>query len=299
MLRNQESFIPRELLSTYRYLRMAMPLLAVMLGTSVLLQIYEPAGNCWLSSISAYYYTAARAVFVACLCAIGTCLIVYRGTGREDMALNISGALAFMVALIPTPLKPLLAADPHEPLCARFNQPSESQFAASLDNNVKAALIAATAVAALTVLLRLLLPDQRGSGRPGLGLTIGAPVAVALGWWIFLSNPQWVRDHGHEWSARLLFAGIAVMIVMNVWPRLAGQHADGPWTWHRWVYLVIFILMAAAALILGLATAHEWLYNALFWLEGSLIALFMVFWVVQTAEHWNPRPANESVATQA
>lgn len=272
---------------------MAMPLLAILLGASVLQQIYGPADDCWLSSISAYYYTASRAVFVACLCAIGTCLIVYRGTDREDLALNGSGALAFMVALIPTPLKPLLEADLDEPLCARFNEPDRVQFAASLHNNVNAALIAAAAVAALTVLLRLVLPTRRGAGRPGLGMAVGAPIAVALGWWLFLAKPQWVRDHGHEWSARLLFGGIAIVVLMNVWPRLAGQRENGPWTWQRWSYLGVLMLMTITGAVLGLATKYDWFYNALFWLEGSLIALFIAFWVVQTLEHWNPRLETE------
>ena len=42
-------------LTTYRYLRITMPVLVVILGTSVIYQVFAPtADDCWLGSISAY-----------------------------------------------------------------------------------------------------------------------------------------------------------------------------------------------------------------------------------------------------
>ena len=93
--------------TTYRLLRIAMLVLVIMLATAVIYQIFRPEPDCWLGSISAYYYTSARAVFVVALCAIGACLVAYRGnTPSEDLALNVSGFLAFVVAFIPTPRGP-------------------------------------------------------------------------------------------------------------------------------------------------------------------------------------------------
>jgi hypothetical protein len=55
------------------------------------------------SSISAYYYTVMRDVFVGSLCAIATFLIAYRGYARTDnRATNAAGGFALGVALFPT-----------------------------------------------------------------------------------------------------------------------------------------------------------------------------------------------------
>lgn len=55
-------------------------------------------------SMSAYYYSPhLRDVFVGGLIAIGLALVLYRGFSRaEDWALNVAGALAAGVALVPT-----------------------------------------------------------------------------------------------------------------------------------------------------------------------------------------------------
>lgn len=54
-------------------------------------------------SISAYYHTPMRNVFVGSLFAIGTFLYSYRGfSNKENIALNFAGILALCVALLPT-----------------------------------------------------------------------------------------------------------------------------------------------------------------------------------------------------
>lgn len=54
-------------------------------------------------SISAYYYTGMRDVMVGSLCAIALFLYAYRGYDRrDDWTGNVAGALALVVALVPT-----------------------------------------------------------------------------------------------------------------------------------------------------------------------------------------------------
>lgn len=67
------------------------------------------AGKCLLEgwgiqpSISAYYYTSMRDVFVGSLCAIGVFLLSYRGYERvDDVAGNLACFFALGVALFPT-----------------------------------------------------------------------------------------------------------------------------------------------------------------------------------------------------
>jgi hypothetical protein len=53
-------------------------------------------------SISAYYYTSMRDVFVGFLCAVGVFLCLYRGVSRFDAALTIiAGAAVTSIALLP------------------------------------------------------------------------------------------------------------------------------------------------------------------------------------------------------
>ncbi|MEV1288775.1 DUF998 domain-containing protein [Micromonospora sp. NPDC049679] len=54
-----------------------------------------------LDSISAYYYTDMRDVFVGSMCAIGVFLICYRYERLDDLLSTIAGVLAIAVALFP------------------------------------------------------------------------------------------------------------------------------------------------------------------------------------------------------
>ncbi|MEU8260177.1 DUF998 domain-containing protein [Micromonospora sp. NPDC048999] len=55
-----------------------------------------------LDSLSAYYYTEMRNVFVGSLCAIGVFLIAYRYRRPDDALGTVAGLLAITVALFPT-----------------------------------------------------------------------------------------------------------------------------------------------------------------------------------------------------
>jgi hypothetical protein len=86
---------------TYRYLRISMVGAVVLLGVSILIE--RSNVDCWQTSVSAYYYTPVRAIFVGVLMAIGLCLIVIKGsTTWEDATLNAAGMLAPIVAVVPT-----------------------------------------------------------------------------------------------------------------------------------------------------------------------------------------------------
>lgn len=85
---------------TYRYLRVIAILPAVWILFSVI--------GTWIveghlrTSISAYYGSPVRDVFVGGLMACGICLIAYKGeTQVEDYVLNFAGLNVFFVALVP------------------------------------------------------------------------------------------------------------------------------------------------------------------------------------------------------
>ena len=274
-------------LTTYRSLRIAMPILVVVLGASISYQIFAPtADDCWLGSISAYYYTSARAVFVASLCAIGTCLIVYKGgTTREDIALNVSGFMAFFVAFIPTPLAEV---DEAAPACARSNVPSEAQLVAALDNNIVALLVGATVTVGVMAWFRR---RTRRSGGP----TAASPAAVYLtgaavlaAWVVFTVDPELVRRCGHLAAAIALFAGIVGVVAVNSFTfSWLDAEAVAARPAYRRSYRVILVLMLLVVVVFGVLALCGVFDHAVFWLEAGVIALFAAYWVLQTLELWD------------
>src|SRR5688500_8603696 len=86
---------------TYRYLRLGMVVVVLTLLTSVFIE--RRNAGCWQGSLSAYYYSPARPIFVSGLIAIAVSLIVIKGSiVIEDMLLNLAGMLAPIVAFVPT-----------------------------------------------------------------------------------------------------------------------------------------------------------------------------------------------------
>ncbi len=279
-------------LATYRYLRVAMPLLAVLLGAAVALQIFAPHPSCWLGSVSAYYYTSARAVFVAALCAIGVCLIAYRGNSpREDVALNVSGFLAFLVAFIPTPLRDLrvdgTGVPEAEPICTRSNVPTNEQLVAAIDNNVLALACGAFLMLAFAWWLWLHVAHSQRVGSLDLKSLVASSAVWAVLVPTFVFGDRTVlRETGHLISAVALFAGIVLVILMNAWDGFRGPDAPPPTRAYELHYRGVAITMLVLAGGLGLVYAvTEW-DHVIFWLEVLGIGGFAWFWVVQTKELW-------------
>ena len=279
--------------STYRYLRMSMPLLGVVLGTSVVIQIFSTEPRCWLGSISAYYYTPARAVFVAALCAIGAALVVFKGpTAREDIALNVAGVGAFTLALIPTPLKPI-SADGDFETCSRSNEPSaEQRLQAALENNALTLIIGITLLALVFAICRVAL--KAGEGRPDNGAVI-APAVLSLVAWV-----SYVVWHTQEVSVQKVErVGIPSLSQPFRWylvhhhrPTLAalccrtraGSASAVRWDLSKWLPRESGNSFLGALIFVPLWAKDK--ANGLFWFETSMITAFVVFWTLQTVENW-------------
>ena len=103
-------------IETYRYLRVGIVALALLLALAVVGEIVVGDAGL-LGSISAYYFTPVRDVFVGVLVALGLGLIVIRGRGVEDVLLNLAGMLAPVVAFVPTPVTDSIRrpSDPRRP----------------------------------------------------------------------------------------------------------------------------------------------------------------------------------------
>jgi hypothetical protein len=94
---------------TYRYLRV----IAMLPAVWILLAIVAAwiAEHHLRTSISAYYGSPVRDIFVGGLMACGICLIAYKGKTRvEDYVLNFAGFNLFFVALVPNTFGDLVKA---------------------------------------------------------------------------------------------------------------------------------------------------------------------------------------------
>lgn len=275
-------------IKSYRYLRIGMVLAVVVLFAAILWERSANPKDCFQTSISGYYYTSAQAIFVAGLFVISFGLIVIKGRGVEDIALNIAGVLAPLVAVIPTtdvgkcwreePLPyPLLSKDPDAP------HVFAPWLRDNITNNMRA--LACGAVAALVLAGLVILLEKKYPGPPYLRIkssdlaSYAVMLAVVLLIVVFV---VWRFDdflgHAHGPAAYTMFGFLALAIATNAWH---DRRTHKP-------YAVAYALIACAmgltaAVLVGLF--QDWDHMVL-WLETVEIALFAVFWATQTVQHW-------------
>lgn len=270
---------------TFRSVRVGIPLLLLTLLAAVALQVGQD-GGCLLGSVSAYWYTAVRSVFVAVLVAVGVLLVVHEGNSAwEDHALDWSGAFALVVGFVPLP--PLVVGEPGA-RCPGADVPTAARLADAVSNNVLALLVGLTGLVAVRWFFRHRTEAAARRGRTArLPLLVGT-TAVAAGWVLQLAAPDLVRAHGHVPAAVLLFAGISSVVALNAVPALARRAgAPVPAAPYLRLYQGVLAELLLAFVVLGPAAALGRGEHVVFWLEALLIAGFAVFWVVQTAELWD------------
>jgi hypothetical protein len=91
-----------DFVKTYFALRVALGVLALGLPLALWSGGHLLQGLALQPSISAYYHSDVRDVFVGMLWAIGAGLVAYKGfSRREDLALNVGGVLACCIAVFP------------------------------------------------------------------------------------------------------------------------------------------------------------------------------------------------------
>ncbi|CCH68660.1 putative Diphosphate--fructose-6-phosphate 1-phosphotransferase [Phycicoccus elongatus Lp2] len=281
-------------LKSYRYLRLVMVGLVVLLAASVLIELQQTGFGCWRTSISSYYWTPVRGIFVGALVAIGTCLIVLKGnTPVEDVLLNVAGALAPIVAFVPI-------LDPKE--CQSTPWAASADGRANIFNNVGAFLLAGL----VAVAVAWWVARREGRGRLSRADLIGLLVTIALvlaGIALFL----WAREFFDRWAHYLaaipLFLVLVAVMVVNAVSYARTEAAQKGREMGRAElanrYLAIAALTVALVVTLGLVTWLGHWRHGTFWLEVVVIAAFAVFWAVQTAELWGEdeglRPDPEGV----
>lgn len=279
---------------TYRYLRIGLIGATALLAIAVLIERFQV--DCWQGSISAYYFTPARSVFVGVLIAVGLVLIVIKGTGFEDLFLNLAGMLAPVVALVPTTsIGACWSVKPEPYPLASVRPPVLADWVtANIDNNMWALIAAGFLGLILAFLLyrrtgeSFLWPFELGEGNRAalwgmilVGVIIGG-TAIALSLWDDFAL------RAHDAAAIGMFVFLAAASISNARRTTV--------TRYKRTYWLIASLMVAAAVVIWLVTlaVDDW-GHSIFWLEVIEIGLFAAYWIAQTAEHWDetvsPGPA--------
>jgi hypothetical protein len=276
------------IMKTYRYLRAG--LVAVVALLVVALTKHALEHRCLQTSISGYYYTPVRAVFVGFLMALGFGLIVLRGHhGPEDILLNVAGLLAPVVAIMPTTDVGTCGLTVPTPP-PMTNGKLADWIVANVNNNLWTLLITGLAsVVATWVIGSIIAKTQRpatGSrevdrvltSATGRSLLIAAALLVGA-MLLYGFAPDWTRRHAHGWSALAMFVVLGIVATLNAQEKYTASRR------YRQLYGTIAVLMLVVALFCFVALRN--LDHKVLVLEASEIALFATYWALQTAEHWN------------
>jgi hypothetical protein len=283
--------MPDAQLKTYSYLRYGMVLVLALLGVSILIEHGAVGGACFETSISDYYYTPARAVFVSSLVTVGACLVIIRGASDpEDIALNLAGMLAPIVAFVPT--------DPPG-TCRRLSAAEVQSASADIANNVQALLW----VGLFSLLLGMIVTSRSWDGLTvrqrwmrvvGIGL---AATVVAVTWlWFEGDRASFEGDAtitAHYAAAFTMFVFFGFVVLFNAlrWGRDDPPERAGAAKGFSIAYWSILGLMIVLPLGMWLYhTQVESWDHVVLWVEIVEIGLFAIFWLIQTADLLITRP---------
>lgn len=274
------------LVKSYRYLRMSMVILVIVLGTSVLIEWRKSIGpnglHCFQGSISSYYYTPVQPILVGALLAIGTCLIAVKGnTNWEDVALNLAGMLAPVVALVPT-------SDQGVCMSVKFQGQGTGP---GISNNIVALMIGGAAAIVFAFLGSMSDVNSRkittkSIKRPSqVGLLIALALMVGELLWYTRAHEKFLKN-AHFTAAVFMFVFVGIASATN------GLHFKRTWNplhWFSlkdgrfaWFYRTVPVVMAVAGIAIMVIGGT---YKVLI-LEASEIVIFAAYWWVQTTEHW-------------
>ena len=268
---------------TYRYLRIGMVGAVVLLATSIAIE-HDAVGGCWQNSISAYYYTPVKAIFVGGMLVVGFALIVIKGRGAwEDACLNGAGMLAPVVAVVPTTDIDACWSQPPIPRPLDAQGVLEPWVVANIDNNIQALLIAGflgLGVALLTVIFvnKSAMAPVRVVER-GTTLSLLAAFLMLCAVWLLFEHWDNFDRGSHGKAAFLMFVFLIGAVIGK-----AFEHRGEPTKGYFPLYTAIGSLMVVGGIVIStLRIGGE---HTVFVLEATEIVLFAVFWAVQTAENW-------------
>jgi hypothetical protein len=295
--------ISTSLQRTYRNLRLGIA------GTVVVIRVavaVTSLGTGVLPSISAYYYTPARNLLVGALVAAAFGILVLSGRGLQRALLDAAASFAPLIALVPTAAGGAPFVDDASE-CASGTRCLPASALPDVEVGVWSYLVVGVLVLMVAAGVTAVRSRSEGSGvwrAVGPSLGVAAVVLVAVGATWMLARHV-VLQWGHLVAAVAFFGLIAAVAVTNAVsrPSPAGMAAaDRAGHGLRRAYLVIAValvvdlVLTVAAVAAGLdggdaASGRSGAPVVLIG-EALALALFAVFWVLQSLQRWNdPDPA--------
>lgn len=266
---------------TYRYLRLGIGGTIVLVFISVAIAMVQVGV---LSSVSAYFYTPARTVFVGALIAASLGLLAISGTGVERALLDTAGLLAPLIALVPTPLVP--GSVPGVIIdCAPGRTCVPSSYHPDVENGISTyLLVSVVVVVAAFFIFRGHNQDVRAVRGSLLGAT-ALLLAVALIW--ALARDTFMH-YAHVTAAIVFFLSIGACAVVKAFEQQQGARPTRTYQRLYWIIAALFLLDAAIAVAV--------MYGG--WLEAFAVppvlvcelvalALFLLYWALQSFPRWD------------
>ena len=276
------------------------------------------------ASISAYYGGPVRDVFVGVMIGVAVLLLAYRGaTSFEDYNLNGAGFYAVFVALVPTGLVETLGG-----LGSGTAWSAEGISGAEYIWSLRISLTVVAVLALVLFVLELRVTERVRALVTGdrislvfVAVTGGTLLAfLALSMWQLWAPPvdevtmEGIRVTGlpvvgelqlriHDLAAIFLISALAVAVWSHAWPLAAARRSnEQPQPRdlvHLTGYRVIFVLMVLGPLVAwGISRAFAPGHLVIF-LEWWEIALFCVFWVLETRRQTRLSPPSTSASPSA
>lgn len=284
-------------IKTYRYLRIGMIGAVVVLAASILIE--RTKVDCWQTSISAYYYTPVRAIFVGSMIAVGFSLIAYKGqTTWEDVCLNFAGMLAPIVAIAPTTDVGRCWSAVPSPLPVTQDGSLANWVVTNIDNNYYALLIAG-AFGLLVASIVAMVMDRKASLKEkvlatvekkvlGTTVSLGVTAVALLVGWLLISSWDDFNTRAHGYAAVLMFALLIGAIIAVAFEHRREQDTR----WFR-----IYSAVAGGMVVGGIVIAWARIGgdHTVAVLEGYEITLFALYWLAQTTENWHERVVDAEV----
>ena len=283
---------------TYRALRIGVVAAALLLMTSLVLEIIRTKGL-ELTSISASFYSPVRNVFVGVLVATGMALIAIMGREKnEDGALNLAGMLAPTIGMLPTTVGPSApgACQVGVSKCIPIST------LADVENNVSALLILGL-VALVGALVYVLRTHGPGSAQLRRMILPALLWLVSAALWIFARELMFV--HGHNLSAFFFFLLLAWVARINAMDPPEGATVLGlrPQDYQRgykiisWAMICTIVLTAVYDIGILLTWLPDPFPQWFFVAESVLLALFIAFWILQTMHFWHNGVPDDAAGT--
>ncbi|WP_426323932.1 hypothetical protein [Microbacterium sp. E-13] len=261
---------------TYRYLRIGIAGTVVAIFVAIA-QAATTYG--WLTSVSDYFYTPARNVFVGSLIAVSLALLALSGRGAERALLDAAALFAPLIALVPTTVAAGAVPGVAVSCTGRCFPPA---YEADVANGMIVYLVLGLLVLLVALVLAALGQVSLAAVWPSL-LIAGAVVgATGLTW---LLAREAFLDQAHFVATTAFFALFAAVAVRNAFPRSGPQPAPAFQALYTAIAVGLVVVLIAYVVLLPQADGSG--IPIVLIVEAVALALFFSFWVVQGIEKWS------------